>query len=59
MAGLADKGVLPTRMVGNQVCLPMNDVLACKAENRAKRLDALAALSALIRNWGCGDHRGL
>jgi hypothetical protein len=46
-------------MVGNQVCLPMNDVLACKAENRAKRLDALAALSALIRNWGCGDHRGL
>ena len=49
---LIDKGLLPTRMVGNQRRLPLKDVLAYKAENRAKRLDALAELSALDQELG-------
>ena len=52
VVGLIDKGVLPTRMVGNQRRLPLKDVLAYKAENRAKRLDALAELSALDQELG-------
>lgn len=49
---LIDKGLLPTRMVGNQRRLPLKHVLAYKAENRAKRLDALAELSALDQELG-------
>jgi len=52
VVGLIDKGVLPSRMVGNQRRLPLKDVLAYKAENRAKRLDALAEMSALDQELG-------
>jgi excisionase family DNA binding protein len=52
VVGLIDKGVLPTRMVGNQRRLPLKEVLAYRAENRAKRLDALAELSALDQELG-------
>jgi hypothetical protein len=44
---LIEKGASPTRTVGNQRHLPLKDVLTYKAENRAKRLDALVELSAL------------
>ena len=38
VVGLIDKGTLPARMVGNQRRLPLKDVLAYKAENRARAL---------------------
>src|ERR1019366_3044054 len=37
LIGMIDKGILPARMVGNQRRLPLKDVLAYKADNRAKR----------------------
>ena len=52
LVGLIEKGVLPARLVGNQRRLPLKDVLTYKAENRAKRLDALAELSALDQELG-------
>ncbi|MDR3462175.1 MAG: excisionase family DNA-binding protein [Beijerinckiaceae bacterium] len=41
LVGMIDKGLLASRMVGNQRRLPLQDVLAYKAGNRAKRRDAL------------------
>jgi excisionase family DNA binding protein len=52
VVGLIDNGVLPTRMVGNQRRLPLKQVLAYKAEQQAKRLDALGELSALDQELG-------
>ena len=37
VVGLINKGLLPVRMVGNQRRLPLRDVLAYKADNRARR----------------------
>jgi len=52
VVGLIDKGVLPARMVGNQRRLPLKDVVIYKAEEHAKRLKALAELSALDQELG-------
>jgi excisionase family DNA binding protein len=46
LVGMVEKGLLPVRMVGNQRRLPLQDVLAYKAENRARRREALAELAA-------------
>jgi excisionase family DNA binding protein len=46
LVGMIDKGTLPARMVGNQRRLPLQDVLAYKAENRAKRRETLRELAA-------------
>jgi excisionase family DNA binding protein len=52
VVGLIDKGVLPARMVGTQRRLPLKDVLIYQAEQHAKRLEALAELSALDQELG-------
>ena len=52
VVGLVEKGVLPARMVGNQRRLPLKKVLAYKAEEHARRLDALGELSALDQELG-------
>lgn len=46
VVGLVEKGTLPARMVGNQRRLPLKEVLAYKAENRAKRRETLRELAA-------------
>jgi excisionase family DNA binding protein len=50
--GLIDKGLLPARMVGNQRRLPLRDVLAYKADNRAKRRETLREMAALDQELG-------
>ena len=52
VVGMIDRGELPVRMVGNQRRLPLKDVLAYKAENRAKRLETLQELVAQDQNLG-------
>jgi excisionase family DNA binding protein len=52
VVGMIDKGELPARMVGNQRRLPLKDVLAYRAENRAKRREALNELVALDQELG-------
>jgi hypothetical protein len=49
---MIEKGLLPSRMVGNQRRLPLQDVLAYKADNRAKRRAAprWRSLSRTIKN---------
>ena len=49
---MIDKGTLPARMVGNQRRLPLKDVLAYKADNRAKRRQTLRELAALDQELG-------
>jgi excisionase family DNA binding protein len=50
--GMVDKGLLPMRMVGNQRRLPLRDVLAHKAENRATRHKALDDMAAIDQELG-------
>jgi excisionase family DNA binding protein len=52
VVGMIDKGQLPARMVGNQRRLPLKDVLAYRAENRAKRRETLNELVALDQELG-------
>ena len=52
LVGMIDKGELPARMVGNQRRLPLAEVLAYKATNRAKRLEALREMSAHDQELG-------
>jgi excisionase family DNA binding protein len=52
VVGMIERGLLPTRMVGNQRRLPLKDVLAYKADNRAKRLKSLEELAALDQELG-------
>jgi excisionase family DNA binding protein len=52
VVGLIDKGTLPARMVGNHRRLPLKDVLAYKADNRAKRRQTLRELAALDQELG-------
>jgi excisionase family DNA binding protein len=52
LIGMIDKGIFPTRMVGNQRRLPLQDVLAFKTDNRAKRRTVLAELVALDQELG-------
>ena len=52
LVGLIDKGLLPARRVGNQRRLPLRDVLAYKAENRAKRHKILDEMAALDQELG-------
>lgn len=52
LVGLIEKGELPARMVGNQRRLPLQDVLAYKAENRAKRRAALNEMAAVDQELG-------
>jgi excisionase family DNA binding protein len=52
LVGMIEKGTLPARMVGNQRRLPLQDVLAYKTENQAKRRDALRDLAALDQELG-------
>jgi excisionase family DNA binding protein len=52
LVGMIDKGVLPSRMVGNQRRLPLRDVLAYKADNRAKRHKILDEMAALDQELG-------
>jgi excisionase family DNA binding protein len=46
------KGTLPARMVGNHRRLPLQDVLAYKADSRAKRRQTLRELAALDQELG-------
>jgi excisionase family DNA binding protein len=52
VVGMIEKGTLPARMVGNQRRLPLKDMLAYKADNRAKRLKTLEELAALDQELG-------
>jgi excisionase family DNA binding protein len=52
LVGLVEGGTLPARMVGKQRRLPMKDVLAYKADTRAKRRGALRELAALDQELG-------
>lgn len=52
VVAMIDKGTLPARMVGNQRRLPLKDVLAYKADNRAKRRQTLRELAALDQELG-------
>jgi excisionase family DNA binding protein len=52
VVGIIDKGVLPSRMVGNQRRLPLKDVLAYKADNRAKRHKILDEMAAIDQELG-------
>ncbi|MBM3654939.1 MAG: helix-turn-helix domain-containing protein, partial [Alphaproteobacteria bacterium] len=52
LVGMIDKGILPARIVGNQRRLPLQDVLAYKADNRARRRAALADLAAHDQDLG-------
>jgi excisionase family DNA binding protein len=52
LVGMIDKGLLPSRMVGNQRRLPLQDVLAYKAANRAKRRKVLDELVAYDQELG-------
>jgi excisionase family DNA binding protein len=52
LVGMIDKGVLPARMVGNQRRLPLRDVLAYKADNRARRHKILDEMAALDQELG-------
>jgi excisionase family DNA binding protein len=52
VVGMIDKGALPARMVGNQRRLPLKDVLAYKADNRAKRRQTLRELTAHHQELG-------
>jgi excisionase family DNA binding protein len=45
VVSMIEKGELPARLVGNQRRLPLTEVLAYKAQNRAKRLDALREMT--------------
>ena len=52
VVSLIDKGTLPARMVGNHRRLPLQDVLAYKADSRAKRRQTLRDLAALDHELG-------
>ena len=52
LVGMVEKGELPARMVGNQRRLPLADVLAYKAANRAKRLEALREMTEIDQELG-------
>jgi excisionase family DNA binding protein len=52
VVSLIDKGTLPARMVGNHRRLPLQDVLAYKADSRAKRRQTLRELTALDQELG-------
>lgn len=52
LIGMIDKGILPARLIGNQRRLPLRDVLAHKAENRAKRRETLREMTALDQQLG-------
>ena len=52
LVGMIEKGILATRMVGGEPRLPLRHVLAYKRENRARRLETLAELSALDQELG-------
>ncbi len=52
VVSLIDKGTLPARMVGNHRRLPLQDVLAYKADSRAKRRQTLRELAALDQELG-------
>jgi excisionase family DNA binding protein len=52
VVGLIDKGTLPARMVGNHRRLPLKDVLAYKADTRAKRRQTLRELAAHDQELG-------
>ena len=50
--GLIEKGRLPVRMVGNHRRLPLSDVLAYKAETKAKAYAALQEIPFLDQELG-------
>ncbi len=52
LVGLIDKGVLPARKVGPRRRLLIADVLAYRAETKAKRREALRELAALDQELG-------
>src|SRR5271170_823855 len=52
VVGLIDKGLLASRMVGNQHRLPLKDVLAYKADNCAKRHKILDEMAAIDQELG-------
>jgi excisionase family DNA binding protein len=52
VVGLIEKGTLPARMVGNHRRLPLQDVLAYRADSRAKQRHALRELAAYDQELG-------
>jgi excisionase family DNA binding protein len=52
LVGMIEDGKLPARMVGNQRRLPLKDVLAYRADNRAKRRETLRELTELDQELG-------
>jgi excisionase family DNA binding protein len=52
VVGLVEKGMLAAAMVGNQRRLLLRDVLAYKAETRAKALEAMREIAAIDQELG-------
>ena len=52
VVGMIDKGILPARLVGNQRRLPLADVLAYKADNRARRRASLDEMARMDQELG-------
>lgn len=52
LVGMIERGELPARLVGKQRRLLLEDVLAFKKDNEAKRRDALRELAALDQELG-------
>ena len=50
--GLVDKGVLPSRMVGNKRRLPLADALTYKAETKAKAYEAMKEITEIDQELG-------
>ena len=52
VVGLIERGLLPSRMVGNQRRLPLDGVLAYKADNRARRHKIVDEMAAIDQELG-------
>lgn len=52
LVGMIEKGTLPARMVGNQRRLPLKDVLAYKADIKAKAYEAMKEIAAIDQELG-------
>ena len=52
LLGMIEKGTLPSRMAGTQTRLPLSEVLAYKADNRAKRREILREMAQLDQEMG-------
>jgi excisionase family DNA binding protein len=54
LISLLEDGHIPFRKVGTHRRVRLEDVMAFKAENKRKRLEVLAELTAQAQEWGMG-----